>query len=179
MDLLKNRDNWIRWQILKIETLLGEGKKQQKLILKKKKHEGGHSLVAYNCTNILSNYAVFVLGLILFALEYKKTPTSAIAVPATKIRTTENKMNNNLCNFSKTTKFVHHLKTIERDLPSALIGVTGVWKKITEETMTTTRFTQFPTECVTGDTFSNIPYETCHQMLALFTFNTNYWCHNT
>jgi hypothetical protein len=52
----------------------------------------------------------------------------------------------------------------ERDLPSALIGETGVWKKITEETITTTRFTQFPTECVTGDTFSNIPYETCHQI---------------
>jgi hypothetical protein len=33
------------------------------------------------------NYASFVFGtgLILFALEYKKTPTSAIAVPATKL----------------------------------------------------------------------------------------------
>lgn len=27
--------------------------------------------------------------------------------------------------------------------------------------MTTTRFTQFPTECVTGDTLASIMYDTC------------------
>jgi hypothetical protein len=32
------------------------------------------------------------------------------------------------------------------------MGETGVLKKRTELTMTTTRFIQFPTECVTGDT---------------------------
>lgn len=41
------------------------------------------------------------------------------------------------------------------------MGETGVWKKMTEETMTTTRFTQFPTACVTGDTICSIIYETC------------------
>lgn len=41
-------------------------------------------------------------------------------------------------------------------LPRELIGETGVWKKITELTMTTTRFTQLPTEWVTGDTLCNI-----------------------
>ena len=51
-----------------------------------------------------------------------------------------------------------------RDLPSVLTGETGIWKNITEETMTTTRFTQFPTEWVTGDTICNIIYDTCHQM---------------
>jgi len=51
-----------------------------------------------------------------------------------------------------------------RDLPSALTAETGVWKKMTEETMITTRFTLFATECVTGDTISNIIYETCHQL---------------
>lgn len=40
------------------------------------------------------------------------------------------------------------------------MGVTGVWKKITEDIMTTTRFTQFPTEWVTGDTICRIIYET-------------------
>ena len=43
------------------------------------------------------------------------------------------------------------------DSPSVLTGETGVWKKITKETMTTTRFTQLPTEWVTGDTICNIP----------------------
>lgn len=40
------------------------------------------------------------------------------------------------------------------------MGETGIWKIITEETITTTRFTQFPTECVTGDIICNIMYET-------------------
>lgn len=47
------------------------------------------------------------------------------------------------------------------NLPRALIGKTGVLKTITELTMTTTRFTQLPTEWVTGDTLCNIIYETC------------------
>lgn len=46
-------------------------------------------------------------------------------------------------------------------LPKALTGETGVLKKMTELTMTTTRFTQFPTECVTGDTLASIMYDTC------------------
>jgi len=46
-------------------------------------------------------------------------------------------------------------------LPKALTGETGVLKKMTELTITTTRFTQFPTECVTGDTLANIMYDTC------------------
>lgn len=46
-------------------------------------------------------------------------------------------------------------------LPKALTGETGVLKKMTELTITTTRFTQFPTECVTGDTLASIMYDTC------------------
>lgn len=49
----------------------------------------------------------------------------------------------------------------EATLPKAFTGETGVWKKMTELTMTTTRFTQLPTEWVTGDTLCNIIYETC------------------
>lgn len=41
-------------------------------------------------------------------------------------------------------------------LPNALIGETGVWKKMTALTMTTTRFIQFATEWVTGDTLCSI-----------------------
>ena len=41
-------------------------------------------------------------------------------------------------------------------LPSALTGEMGVLKKMTEETMTTTRFTQLATEWVTGDTLDKI-----------------------
>jgi len=44
----------------------------------------------------------------------------------------------------------------EATLPKAFTGETGVWKKMTELTMTTTRFTQLPTEWVTGDTLCNI-----------------------
>lgn len=47
-------------------------------------------------------------------------------------------------------------KDYTSNLPIALMGVTAVLKKRTELTMTTTRFTQFPTECVTGDTLCNI-----------------------
>lgn len=46
-------------------------------------------------------------------------------------------------------------------VPRELMGETGVWKKITDAIMTTTLFTQFPTECVTGDTICNIMYDTC------------------
>jgi hypothetical protein len=41
-------------------------------------------------------------------------------------------------------------------LPAAFKGETAVLKMITELTMTTTRFTQLPTEWVTGDTLCNI-----------------------
>lgn len=36
------------------------------------------------------------------------------------------------------------------------MGDTVVWKKTTEEIITITRFTQFPTEWVTGDTICSI-----------------------
>lgn len=39
----------------------------------------------------------------------------------------------------------------------------GVLKKRTDDTMTTTRFTQLATECVTGDTLARIMYEICHR----------------
>lgn len=42
-----------------------------------------------------------------------------------------------------------------------LIGETGVRKKRTEVTITTTLLTQLPTEWVTGDTRCKIMYETC------------------
>lgn len=45
-------------------------------------------------------------------------------------------------------------------VPTALIMDTGVLKKSTDVTMTTTRFTQFPTECVTGVTLDKIMYDT-------------------
>lgn len=50
--------------------------------------------------------------------------------------------------------------SINSTLPSELMGETGVLKKITDDTMTTTRFRQFPTACVTGDTIPSIIYET-------------------
>lgn len=37
---------------------------------------------------------------------------------------------------------------------------TGVLKKRTDVTITTTRFTQLPTEWVIGDTLANIMYDT-------------------
>jgi len=42
------------------------------------------------------------------------------------------------------------------------MGETGVLKKRTEVTMTTTLFTQLPTEWVTGETLARIIYETYH-----------------
>ena len=81
--------------------------------------------VSFLFWRVMQPQFVFWTDLILFALEYKKTPTSASPVP------------------------------------SVLTGETGIWKNITEETMTTTRFTQFPTEWVTGDTICNIIYDTC------------------
>lgn len=41
-------------------------------------------------------------------------------------------------------------------LPIELVSEIGVRKKKIEATMTTTRFTQLPTECVTGDTLCSI-----------------------
>ena len=42
-----------------------------------------------------------------------------------------------------------------------MMGDTGFLKKMTAATITTTRFTQLPTECVTGDTRCRIMYENC------------------
>lgn len=53
------------------------------------------------------------------------------------------------------------IKRINYTIPRELIGETGVRKKRTEVTITTTRFTQLPTEWVTGDTRCKIMYETC------------------
>jgi hypothetical protein len=53
------------------------------------------------------------------------------------------------------------------DLPRELMGETGVLKKRTEVTMTTTRLTQLPTECVTGDTFDSIIYDTYFDIFKL------------
>lgn len=93
--------------------------------------------------------------MIRFTLEYKKTPARAIPVPTAKQRKQQLMSFKRLCK-----RWVLHKK---RDgiLPKALTGETGVLKKMTELTMTTTRFTQFPTECVTGDTLANIMYDTC------------------
>ena len=46
-------------------------------------------------------------------------------------------------------------------VPAKFIGDTGLRKNNTEEAMTTTLFTQFPTECVTGVTCCKIIYDTC------------------
>lgn len=43
------------------------------------------------------------------------------------------------------------------------MGDTGVQEKMTNVTITTTRFTQLPTECVRGDTFASIMNDTCYQ----------------
>ena len=48
-----------------------------------------------------------------------------------------------------------------RPVPRAFIGEIGVLKKITDDTMTTTRLTEFATEWVTGDILANKLYETC------------------
>lgn len=53
------------------------------------------------------------------------------------------------------------------NIPRVLIGETGVRKKTTEVTITATRFTQFPTEWVTGDTLCNIIYATCIKKCTL------------
>lgn len=58
------------------------------------------------------------------------------------------------------------LQGVKETLPRELIGETGLLKKRTDVTMTTTRFTQLPTECVTGDTLANIMYETCNKFRA-------------
>jgi hypothetical protein len=47
------------------------------------------------------------------------------------------------------------------ELPRAFIGEIGVLKKITDDTMTTTRLKEFVTAWVTGDILANILYETC------------------
>ena len=46
-------------------------------------------------------------------------------------------------------------------VPAKFNGDTGLRKNNTEEAMTTTLFTQLPTECVTGVTCCKIIYETC------------------
>lgn len=52
------------------------------------------------------------------------------------------------------------------------MGETGVLKKSTDDTITTTRLTQLPTEWVTGDTRCNIMYETCGQYHFSITIHT-------
>lgn len=93
--------------------------------------------------------------MIRFTLEYKKTPARAIPVPTAKQRKQQ------LVSFKRLCKRWGLNKKRDWILPKALTGETGVLKKMTELTMTTTRFTQFPTECVTGDTLANIMYDTC------------------
>ena len=83
-------------------------------------------------------------------LEYRKTPARAIPVPALDPRISV-LMHKEVFDTNFTNRRLK--KPI---LPIELIGETGVWKKITELTMTTTRFTQLPTEWVTGDTLCNI-----------------------
>ena len=41
----------------------------------------------------------------------------------------------------------------------------GFWKKMTDATITMTRFKQLPMECVTGDTRCKIMYDTCNSRL--------------
>lgn len=84
-------------------------------------------------------------------LEYRKTPARAIPVPALNPRTRNILMHQEVFD-----THIHKRKTEAANLPRELMGETGVWKKITELTMTTTRFTQLPTEWVTGDTLCNI-----------------------
>lgn len=43
-----------------------------------------------------------------------------------------------------------------RSAPSMFCWLMGFWKKMTDATMTMTRFRQFPIECVTGDTLCRI-----------------------
>lgn len=57
------------------------------------------------------------------------------------------------------------------------MGETGVWKKITDAIMTTTLFTQLPTECVTGDTSCNIMYDTCPFAITYFTLTSKFEQH--
>ena len=42
-----------------------------------------------------------------------------------------------------------------------VLAAHGFWKKMTEATITITRFRQLPMECVTGDTRCRIMYDTC------------------
>jgi hypothetical protein len=58
-------------------------------------------------------------------------------------------------------------------LPRAFIGEIGVLKKITADTMTTTRLSELVTECVTGDILANKLYETCHRNR----YETGSWCY--
>ena len=89
--------------------------------------------------------------MILFTLEYRKTPPSTTPVPIME------EFNYQGINGSSGTKRVFDdLPSHEKELPRALMGETGVLKKSTEVTMTTTLFTQLPTEWVTGDTLANI-----------------------
>lgn len=50
-------------------------------------------------------------------------------------------------------------------VPMAFIGEIGVLKKITDDTMTTTRLRELATEWVTGDTLANKLYETCQETI--------------
>lgn len=102
-----------------------------------------------------------VLGLIFFTLEQRNTPASAIPVPV-KIRNVNAKLLFLIQIYIKkhNPKKKNILQKRDNELPRELMGETGVLKKRTEVTMTTTRFTQLPTEWVTGDTFDSIIYDT-------------------
>lgn len=76
-----------------------------------------------------------------FALEYRKTPARAIPVPAPKNKI-KTMVEIDLISFH----LISLLKFKVKAIPRVLISETGVRKKSTELTITTTRFTQLPTE---------------------------------
>lgn len=106
----------------------------------------GHNLL--ESKNYVDNEYHEDLGFIFSTREYKRTPAIAIPVPAAQyfsnMRGNEDENQNINCG------------QVRKPLPRELMGETGVRKKSTEETMTTTRFTQLATEWVTGDTLCNI-----------------------
>ena len=61
------------------------------------------------------------------------------------------------------------------DVPKAFIGESGVLKKRTDDTMTTTRLRELVTEWVTGDTLANKLYETCQETNRNFVIGNHMW----
>ena len=60
-------------------------------------------------------------------------------------------------------------------MPKAFIGESGVLKKRTDDTMTTTRLRELVTEWVTGDTLANKLYETCQETNRNFVIGNHMW----